>query len=140
MKFWGFLSYKPELISNGKPVWSKDIAEMKSTYEAVRNDILALKPLKNEHEFAHFKLMADLRMHYLGFKQIESVYNSDGFSQEMAAPLIDEMKGVLAQAKLLNARFSELNNGFLYDAEIQEQNRLRTLPMQVLHSRLSKSK
>lgn len=140
MKLWDFLSYKPELVSNGKPLWSKDVAEMKSTYEAVRKEILELNPIKNEKEFAHFKLMADLRMHYLDFKQIESRYNSEGFSQEMAAPLIDEMKEVLAQAKLLSARFSELNDGFLYDAEIQEQNRLRTLPMQVLYSRLSKSK
>lgn len=140
MKLWVFLSYKPELISNGKPVRSKDIAEMKSTYEAVRNGILTLNPIKNEKEFAHFKLMTDLRMHYLDFKQIESVYNSDGFNQEMVSSLIDKMEAVLEDSKQLSARFSELNKGFLYDAEIQEQNRLRILPMQVLYSRLSKSK
>ena len=140
LKLWDFLAYKPELISNGKPVWSKDIAEVKSKYEAVRKEILAVNPSKNKKEFAHFQLMADLRMHYLDFKQVEAVYNSEGFSQDMAAPLIDDLKGILADSKLLSARFFELNKGFLYDTEIQEQNRLRTLPMQVLYSRLSKSK
>ncbi|REE05874.1 family 20 glycosylhydrolase [Marinoscillum furvescens] len=137
---WQFLSVRPELIANGKPQWSESVSQMAEKYAAVRDPLVSVKPNKNEEEFDHFKLMADLRMHYLDFKQVEARYNSEIYTPDQAAGLLSELDRILAEAKALDARFTELNKGFLYDSELQEQNELRVQQIHVLYDRLAKLK
>ena len=129
-----------ELIQNGKPVKSESIEQMQEEYSVIRDELVQVIPRKNKKEFAHFKLMADLRMHYLDFKIIESRYNSPDFSTEQAPKLLEELVDVLQDAKGLDKRFSELNKSFLYEAEIEEQNEIRIQPVKVLYNRLAKLK
>lgn len=137
---WEFFSRPMELIQNGKPVKSESIEQMQKEFSVIRDQLVQLKPSRNEKEFAHFKLMADLRMHYLDFKIIESKYNSPNFSTEEAPKLLEDLEAVFEDAKELDKRFFELNKGFLYEAEIEEQNEIRIEPVQVLYNRLAKLK
>lgn len=139
-KFWQSLSFSPELIVNGKPTFSNLIAEMRSNSNLARELLYNLKPLRNKKEFEHFKLMIDLQGYYLAFREIESFYNSDQFTINHSKKLIEELKELLAQSKELDQRFFELNKGFLYDSEIDDQNRIRNLGLKILYNRLTKLK
>lgn len=140
LKLWDFLSAEPELISNGKPTKSESIAEIKDKYNIVRNELLKLEAKHNKAELEQFKLMADLRIHYLNFKEIESNYNSPNFTSSQAPILLKELDAILLNAKELNKRFITLNKGFLYDSELKEQNELRVQAVHVLYDRLLKLK
>lgn len=135
-----YLYAPPELISDGMPTMSESISVMKTDFAKLRDGLVAINPTKNVKEFEHFKLMADLRMHYLDFKEVEAVYNSDEFRISQAPPLLEKMDKILEDAKVLGDRFFILNKDFLYDAELNEQNELRVQHMRVLHDRLAKLK
>lgn len=139
-EFWKALTVTPELISRGKPETSLSIAKMIENHEPARLALHELKPEKHEKEFEHFRLMADLRAHYLEFKELESIYNSDQFNLGEEALILPRLRELLSEAELLNQRFAALQKGFLFDAEIADQNRLRTMPMQVLYERLKKTR
>ncbi|SOE20726.1 Glycosyl hydrolase family 20, catalytic domain [Spirosomataceae bacterium TFI 002] len=135
-----FIFAKPELVKNGAPERSENVAEMQRYFNDIRVRINKVKPKKNVEEFEHFKLMADLRMHYLDFKKVEEQYNSEDFSISKSALLVKDLDKVLKDAKKLNKRFFKLNKGFLYDSELHEQNELRVQPVRVLRKRLAKIK
>lgn len=135
-----FLYASPELIVNGKPTKSKNIAEMKANFALVRNQLNNIKPKQNKEEFAHFKLMADLRMHYLDFKEVNSEYNSTDFSVDQTPELLKKLDQILKEGKELGKRFYDLNEDFIYDSELKEQNELRIEPITVLYNRLAKLK
>jgi len=137
---WKFLSADSELITNGKPEQSASIDDVKAKYDPIRKEINQIEPRKNQQEFEHFKLMADLRMHYLDFKAVEAQYNSKDFSVTETLGLLKKLDAVLADAETLNKRYIELNKGFLYDAELQEQNNIRVQQVKVLYDRLAKAK
>src|SRR5690606_5295160 len=96
-KLWEALTLDPERIVNSKPVKSKTIAEIISQTEHARSILYALKPTRNIDEFEHFRLMVDLRKHYLKFKALESVYNSDNFSRKDAGKLIPKLEELIAE-------------------------------------------
>lgn len=135
-KLWEALILEPELIIDNKPTKSKTIAEMIAKTEEARNILYALKPKKHVNEFEHFRLMIDLRKHYLKFKEVESAYNSEDFSRDDAGELIPKLEALITESETLNKRFSELNEGFLYEKELAEQNRIRNRPLTVLYDRL----
>ncbi|MBJ7881660.1 family 20 glycosylhydrolase [Gelidibacter salicanalis] len=135
-----FLYAPPELIANGIPTKSPSIESMLNDYGKIRSQLVLVNPTKNKKEFEHFKLMADLRIHYIEFKAVESEYNSVDFTTSQIPQLLKKLTKILDDAEVLGVRFSELNKGFLYDSELNEQNELRVQQMRVLHDRLAKLK
>lgn len=135
-----FIFAKPELIRNGSPEQSADVSEMMKNYGEITSRITSVKPKMHQDEFAHFQLMADLRMHYLAFKKVEESYNSTEFTLNQTDELVKKLDRILDDAKDLNKRFYTLNKGFLYDSELHNQNELRVQPMLVLRNRLAKIK
>ncbi|WP_299670414.1 family 20 glycosylhydrolase [uncultured Polaribacter sp.] len=135
-----FLFASPELIKNGKPTKSDNIKSMILDYCKIRDELVKLKPKRNEKELNHFKLMADLRIHYLDFRAVESQYNSVGFKISQTPILVERLDAILKEAEVLNMRFINLNKGFLYDSELEEQNELRVQAVHVLRDRLVKLK
>ena len=79
-------------------------------------------------------------MQYLSFKAIEAEYNSENFRISQTPVLLNKLDQILENAKSLDKRFIELNNGFLYDSELNEQNEIRVQAVHILHDRLSKLK
>ena len=139
-KLWETFELVPELLVHGKPVKSQDIATMIAANDKVRAVLNALRPIRNEKEILHFRLMADLRDYYLQYKAALAKYNGDGFGIESAASLLPTLKALVASAKELDQRFTTLNKGFLKDQEIQKQNQVRNQPVLQLLARLENLK
>ena len=137
---WALLSAPPKLITNSKPAGGGTIAQLSEGYDEIRKRINACVPKRHQDEFEHFKLMADLRMHYLAFKAVEARYNAEGYTPAEAPELLSALDNILQEAAVLDKRFEALMTGFLYPAEIKEQNRWRVEQARVLYQRLAKSK
>jgi hypothetical protein len=90
--------------------------ELKAS-EALQKRMNALRPRSGKTEFAHFKLMLDIRVNYLKFRQIESVYESAAFNPSKKAGLAAELKPVLNECKALQKRYCSLNKGYLKHPE-----------------------
>jgi hypothetical protein len=135
-RFWQTLTLSPELIVEGKPEASTSIADLLTAVNKTREILDALKPVRNEMEFEQFRLMADLRAHYLAFKEVELTYNSEDFTRDNFKQLVPELERLMAESKSLDWRFIVLNRGFLYDSEIQDQNRIRNVKLNALYRRV----
>ncbi|MBZ4192142.1 family 20 glycosylhydrolase [Niabella beijingensis] len=136
-KLWEALMVPPELLIKGKPAQSQSIAALAARNNEAVQLLKELKPHRHQKEFEHFRLMADLRAYYLSFKEILALYNTADFSRKAAGALIPRVQVLLNQAKELDRRFSDLNNGFLKNPEIIYQNRIRNQPVQWLYERLA---
>ena len=139
-KLWKALSVNQELLVDGKPKVSKTIAKMRLDSNEAHELLYQLKPLRNKKEFEHFKLMIDLREYYLAFSELESMYNSPQFSLKNSTDLIPKLNELRIESKKLDKRFTKLNKGFLFDSEIEDQNRIRNLGLNTLYNRISKLK
>jgi hypothetical protein len=102
-----------------------------------RNRLYLLSPKKNLTEFDHLKLMMDIRLNYLEFKKIESIYESASFERSMAKELLAKLGVVLSEEYKLDNRFTILQHGFLTDRGITELNTMRKRKMLVMKDFLS---
>ena len=136
-QFWNALSVEQELITNGKPVKSETIDQLQTVAQGASDILYQLKPIRNEKEFEHFRLMIDLRKFYLAFSEIKAFYNSADFTRADANKKIPELEVLLEQSQKLDQRFTELNKNFLSDVEIQDQNEIRARPLKILYKRIS---
>ena len=134
---WEILTISPELIVNGKPATSPSIAAMRETVEDAVAKMKSLKPMSNRDEFEHFRLMLDIRLHYLKFKEAEERFNSPGFSIDDRESVVADLEALIAETKDLDRRFAKLNRGFLYETEIAQQNMIRNRKLFLLHRRLT---
>lgn len=55
--------------------------------------------------------MADLRMQYLDFKEVETAYNSDDFKASQTSSLLEKLAQILDDAIALGERFLTLDKG-----------------------------
>ncbi|QDO95185.1 family 20 glycosylhydrolase [Formosa sediminum] len=137
---WQFLSQKPELVANGKLLDAAYIAKTKAAYNIAKSKLLKIEPLKNESEFNHLKLMAEFRIQYLNFKEVEAAYNAETYRPSQNPELVKQLDKILEKAKTLDKKFIALNKDFLYDAELNEQNAIRVQAVKGLRDRLTKLK
>jgi len=135
--FWEILTISPELIVNGKPATSPSIKAMRETVEEAVEKMNALKPVSNTDEFEHFRLMLDIRLHYLRFKEAEGRFNAPGFSADDKDGVIADLEKLIAETRSLDNRFAKLNRGYLHESEIAHQNAIRNRKLLLLHRRLT---
>ena len=134
---WEVLTIPSELIVNGKPVTSPSIAALRETVEEAVKKMNSIKPASNSDEFEHFRLMLDIRLHYLRFREAESRFNSTDFSIDDRKSVITELEKLIQETKDLDRRFARLNRGFLHESEIEHQNMIRNRKLILLHRRLT---
>jgi hexosaminidase len=96
-----------------------------------------LRPEKNILEFDHFRLMADIRVYYLSFVEIEKEVNSDDFSRDKIPVYLNRLKTLMNKEPELDKRFMVLNQDVLYASAIDEENNLRNQKIHHLYNRLS---
>jgi len=129
----------PYTISNGKVnapghITVNDLLD--SSVEASKI-FHGLRPEKNILEFDHFRLMADIRVYYLSFMEIEKEVNSDDFSRDKIPSYLTRLKALMNKESELDKRFRMLNQEVLYPSAIDEENNLRTQKIHHLYNRLS---
>jgi hexosaminidase len=140
--FWAALKAAPYEIKQGTVEAPAPITvrQLLDSATAARQKLYALKPLKNQQEFEHFKLMADIRVYYLTYQEIEKEANQSGFNDELREVAINRLKELLSYSKNLDDRFKQLNQDFLYPSAIGAENELRNIKVIGLCDRLSRNK
>ena len=96
-----------------------------------------LRPEKNIIGIYHFRLMAEIRVYYLSFMEIEKEVNSDNFTRDKIAGYLTRLKSLMNKESELDNRFRILNQDVLYTAAINEENNLRNQKIHNLYNRLS---
>ncbi len=134
---WQIISKPQEVVRKGKSPTGISITDMAGQTKILCDLLYQLNPQKNRTEFSHLKLMLDIRLNYLRFKEIETVYESDSFNRSKAKELLNKLEVVLAEEKKLDNRFTLLQKGFLTDKGITELNTMRKKKMIVLKDFLS---
>ncbi len=141
-RFWRALKTAPFEIVRGKvqsPV-PMQVKQLLDSAEAAAATFNTLKPQKNNEEFEHYRLMADIRVHYLQFHNILQRLNSPSFNNSEIPGVVDELKKLMENEARLDQRFIDLNKGFLYSSTLKEENDLRNTRIKLLYERLSRSK
>ncbi len=96
-----------------------------------------LRPEKNINMFSHFQLMADIRVYYVNFMEIEKEVNSENFSRDKIPVYLARLKALMNTGAELDKRFRILNQEVLYQAAVDEENNLRNQKIVNLYNRLS---
>jgi hypothetical protein len=97
-----------------------------------------LRPVKNAEEFEHYRLMTAIRVQYLTYQLIESRANAPEMTEAGLVQLLKELEALHPEE--LDKRFTKLNTGSLYPAEIVQENELRNAKINVLRARLQRLK
>lgn len=140
--FWKALTIAPYQVVNGKvvapfPISLKALQDSARYASRILHD---LRPEDNRQEYAHYCLMADLRLQYLSFQRIQAQANADTTSPEELQVLAKQLKDYLVTAQKLDKRYIQLNKDAFYVSELETENRLRNKPAVVLWEQISKSR
>jgi len=142
ISFWEALKTTPYEIQQGevKSPIPLSVKQLLDSCTTARQKLYALKPAKNQQEFEHFKLMADIRVYYLTYQAIEKQVNEASFNNAQKPAIIAALKQLLATSKSLDERFEQLNKDFLNPSAIREENELRNMKVIGLFDRLAGDK
>jgi hexosaminidase len=141
-KFWKALKSGPYEIVHGKagsPV-AITIKQLLDDTQAALDVLYSLKPTKNKHEFEHYRVMTEIRRNYLEFHNTLEEINSPEFKPAQTQGILKQLEKLLMSQDIVDMHFAELNKGFLYPAEIKEENDLRNIRAKLLFERLSRNK
>lgn len=134
-----FLNYfllPQELVRNGKDAKGTDITQVIESNKEFKNKFDKLSPRQHSGEFEHYRLMLDLRINYLCYKEIEFIYNSENYDITQAAGLAQRLNKIMSEADKLDKRFINLNKSYLKPGQAEEINTLRTEKMKELYHAL----
>lgn len=140
--FWKALKTAPYEVSQGKvlspmPLTVKQLLD--SAKQAAKT-LSSLTPLKNQQEFEHYRLMQDIRVHYLTYEVIEKRANSPDFTPAQIPGVLAQLKELIQKGAQLDQRFIALNKDYLYPSELAQENELRNAKIRLLYQRLSHTK
>ncbi len=137
--FWKALTTAPYEVTQGV-VSNKNVSinQLLDSAKLAAKQFEQLKPLKNQEEFEHYRLMADIRVQYLTYMALEIEVNGVDFKESRIPEIIKQLKQI--DTAKLDKRFIALNKNTLYEAEIEQENQLRNAKIKLLIQRLSRSK
>lgn len=113
----------------------KTIVQLLDSAQLAASTFHALRPSKNKPEFEHYCLMADIRVQYLEYMQIEAAVNAPDFDPGLIPSLLQQLSAL--PVKDIDKRFIKLNRNSYYLTELEEENALRNKKIELLYNRLS---
>jgi hexosaminidase len=125
------------IVKSPKPMTIKNLLD---SAQLASKTFHSLNPLNNGALFEPFRLMADTRVYYLNYMEIEYEVNSDNFNSKDVAGYLSRLKNLMAEEPAINKRFTALNQDMLYPAAINEENVLRNQKTHILYNRLARVK
>lgn len=128
----------PYKVINGKVISPSGIS-LKALLDSARESaqtMHTLNPGKNLKEFEHYRLMADIRVYYLTYLNIEAGVNAANSIQEFRN-YAGRLRTLMATEPLLDQTFRRLNSETLHPAAIQEENAIRIYRTHQLYQRLT---
>jgi hypothetical protein len=114
-----------------------DLAALHRSARSASRLLARLRPRRNATEFAHLRLMADLREFHIRFKRVETRLQSSWFTATRRPAATRQLAALLKESGALDRRFARLNRGFLYPEELVEEARYRSARLRHLHARLA---
>lgn len=136
--FLDYFSLPQELVRNGKDAKGLPVAQVIQDCKTLKSKFDKLSPRQHTGEFDHYRLMLDLRINYLSYKEVEFIYNSPDYDITQAASLLQRLHRIIAESDELDKRFINLNNSYLKQGQSEEINDLRTEKMKELCRALQK--
>lgn len=82
---------------------------------SLRELVCSVSPRKNKSDYAHLCLMADIRIHYLRFKEVERAWETGEIGRE---ELPVKLKPLIRESDRLRRRFVRLNKKALKDPSL----------------------
>ncbi len=139
--FWQALKTAPYEVKEGSvqspmPMTLKTLVDSSA---AAAQSLRMLRPMRNENEFEHYRLMADIRVQHLRFLKIVQEANMQDFSGDRVPGVLHRLEALIAENTALSQRFIDLNRDDFYLRELEEENLLRSLPLMDFYDRLSRS-
>jgi len=137
---WKALKIAPYEVEQGKVMTPSPISIRSLTDSAnLSVKILSsLHPEKNIEEFEQYRLMADIRVQYLEYEEIENEVNSTEYSEEKLPDILSRLKQLLKNADDIDHRFISLNKNYYYDSELEQENKWRNMKTKLLYEKLLK--
>ena len=131
---WDYFTMPQDQVTarNGKDIKGRSIADILADAYVMRDRLYALRPSANKVEIEHFKLMLDIRINYLEFKQCESEFESKDYEISQRTGLAERMTKICKEGKKLDKRFEKLNKNYLKKGEIGYIQSQRGLKMDAL--------
>jgi hexosaminidase len=114
------------------------IRQLLDSASLARRNLYELKPAKNQSEFAHFKLMADIREFHLQYELIESKVNDPKYNASINQSILEELSQLINRSALIDQQFIVVNENFLLDAELETENEIRNFRLKNLYDRLNR--
>ncbi|MCX2479725.1 family 20 glycosylhydrolase [Pedobacter sp. MC2016-15] len=137
--FWKAITTTPFEVTQGQPVnTSLSIDQMLDSTRYALKVLTELQPSKNKEEFEQYRLMTAIRVQYLAYQSIEARANAPEMTEAGLPALLKELDAL--QPEELDKKFTRQNTGYLYPAEIRQENELRNAKIELLRARLSRSK
>jgi hypothetical protein len=90
----------------------------------------------NKDEFEQFRLMADIRLQWLRYEDIEKQINENAFTKKQIPGLLRLLKNLIQSSKNIDQRFIALNKSWYPPSVLQEENNLRNQKMHQLYEKL----
>jgi hypothetical protein len=137
LKFWNILGTLSTHVESKRTPGGKRSSSLLREAMSAGRVLKGLKPLRNRRELEHFVLMLDLRINYLSFKVIEDQYQSPACRATQLPALRRKLKKVIEQTPELDTRYLQLNKGYLYASELQNENQIRNKKMKLLYDRVA---
>lgn len=134
--FWNAIKRAPYEVVQGavnKPGIS--MAALLDSARLSAAELRGIKPVKNQVLFNHYLLMSDIRVFYLTCMEVEAMMNNTTYDR---AALLRTLNSL--QPAKLNARFTQLQQTFLYPSEITTENTLRNARWELLKYKLENRK
>lgn len=116
-----------------------DLKAIGAKARTARRVFARLKPARHAAEFAHLRLMADLREFHVRCKTWEAKLNSPWFTAARLAPARAGTAALLAESHTLARRFTRLNRDNLHADELDAENAYRFGTLHQLHARLARA-
>lgn len=130
------LSVRAFEINQGKVTGGEQaIPQLLDSAQQAAAIFAGLNPAKNKPEFEHYRLMADIRVQYLKYMQIEVAVNALDFDPGTIPSLLKQLKAL--PTKEIDKRFIKLNQDSFYLPELKTENALRNKKIELLYSTLS---
>jgi len=136
VQFWAALKLAPYEVSQGQV--SKAGFTVKQLADSALfslNTLKAIKVTKNQTEFSHYTLMANIRYNYLVSMEVEVAMNQAAFVPASANDLLIKLEAL--NVVEVDQQFASLNRNILSDKEIAEEARLRNFRYYDLLARLN---
>ena len=114
------------------------VAELIQEIKELKDSFDKISVSKNDVEFEHYRLMLDLRINYLKYKEIEFEYDSPNYDSSKAGILKERLESIISESDELGLRFESINKTYLKPGQFEDINSFRTKKMKNLCANLAR--